>query len=52
MKFFLMPLWCFCFLLIAVIGCDQGQQVLKPVVDDVMEKSVVHTLIWATISQS
>ena len=44
MKFFLMPLWCFCFLLVAVIGCDQGQQVLKPVVDvmvdDVMEKSM------------
>ena len=40
MKFFLMPLWCFCFLLVAVIGCDQGQQVLKPVIDDVMEKSM------------
>ena len=40
MKFFLIPLWCFCFLLVAVIGCDQGQQVLKPVVDDVMEKSM------------
>ena len=45
MKFFLMPLWCFCFLLVAVIGCDQGQQVLKPVVndvivDDVMEESM------------
>ena len=40
MKFFLMPLWCFCFLLVTVIGCDQGQQVLKPVVNDVMEKSM------------
>ena len=41
MKFFLMPLWCFCFLLVAVIGCDQGQQVLKPVVDDVMVDDVM-----------
>lgn len=40
MKFLLLALWCFCFLLIAVIGCDQGQQVLKPVVNDVMEESM------------
>ena len=40
MKFSLLALWCFCFLLIAVIGCDQGQQVLKPVVNNVMEESM------------
>ena len=40
MKFFDTALWCFCFLLIAVIGCDQEQQVLKTVVNDVMEESM------------
>ena len=37
MKSVFMALWCFCFLLIAVIGCDQGMNMMKPAVQEVMD---------------
>lgn len=37
MKSVFMALWCFCFILIAVIGCDQDMNMMKPVVQDVMD---------------
>ena len=37
MKSVFMALWCFCFMLIAVIGCDQGMDMMKPAVQDVMD---------------
>ena len=40
MKFLFIALWCFCFLLVALVGCGEEQQVFKSVVDDVMEESM------------
>ena len=37
MKLFFGALWCFCFMLIAVIGCDQEMKMMKPAVQDVMD---------------
>ena len=37
MKSVFIALWCFCFMLIAVIGCDQGMDMMKPAVQDVMD---------------
>ena len=37
MKSVFMALWCFCFMLIAVIGCDQEMNMMKPVMQDVMD---------------
>jgi len=37
MKSIFMALWCFCFMLIAVIGCDQEMNIVMPVVEDVMD---------------
>ena len=37
MKSVFMALWCFCFMLIAVIGCDQGMNMMKPAVQDVID---------------
>lgn len=37
MRRFFSAFWCFCFLLIAVIGCDQEMNMMKPVVQGVMD---------------
>ena len=37
MKSVFIALWCFCFILIAVIGCDQGMNIMKPAVQDVID---------------
>ena len=37
MKSVFMALWCLCFMLIAVIGCDQEMKMMKPAVQDVMD---------------
>ena len=37
MKSVFIALWCFCFMLIAVIGCDQGMNMMKPAVQDVID---------------
>lgn len=37
MRSVFMALWCLCFMLIAVIGCDQEMKMMKPVVQDVMD---------------
>ena len=37
MKSVFMAFWCFCFMLIAVIGCDQGMNMMKPAVQDVTD---------------
>ena len=37
MRLFFQTFWCFCFIVIAVIGCDQEMKMMKPVVQDVMD---------------
>ena len=37
MRLFFSAFWCFCFILIAVIGCDQKMNMMKPIVQDVMD---------------
>lgn len=37
MKSVFIALWCFCFMLVAVIGCDQEMNMMKPAVQDVMD---------------
>ena len=37
MKSVFIALWCCCFVLITVVGCDQGMNMMKPAAQDIMD---------------
>lgn len=52
MKSIFTALWCFCFMLIAVIGCDQGMNMMKPAVQGIIPDANLAAAIREEIGDS